>query len=187
MKPEKGMEALRKIISKKNRPLLLAVLAAVAVALILISDPSPSESNTPVRIQTEDMAEYVTRLEQRVAEMVASIDGAGSAKVMITLESGTEYVYALDGKTTNDSSATYGESGTKSEGERIQDEQSIIVIDGENGKQALLRTTLEPTVNGVVILCTGGGREDVRERVVNAVTIALGVSSRRVCVTKLSK
>lgn len=53
--------------------------------------------------------------------------------------------------------------------------------------QGLLVTELQPTVKGVVIVCEGGDQPLVQQRVTDAVTIALNISSKRVCVTKLTE
>ena len=61
-------------------------------------------------------------------------------------------------------------------------EQDVTVIDGKDGKQALVVTELEPTVKGVVVVCEGGGDIKVVENLTNAVTTALNISSTRVSV-----
>ena len=61
------------------------------------------------------------------------------------------------------------------------------VSETENGRQGLLVTELQPTVKGVVIVCEGGDQPLVQQRVTDAVTIALNISSKRVCVTKLTE
>ena len=43
-------------------------------------------------------------------------------------------------------------------------------------------TEIQPTVRGVLVLCRGAADMAVRERVVAAVTTALGITSKRVCV-----
>ena len=57
-------------------------------------------------------------------------------------------------------------------------------MDTGDGKEGLLVTEIQPTVRGVVVVCDGGDRDDVRERVIQAVAVALDVSSKRVCVVK---
>ena len=47
--------------------------------------------------------------------------------------------------------------------------------------------SIEPTVRGVVIVCDGGDDPVVVDRVLNAVTRSLSISSDKVCITKLSK
>ena len=48
----------------------------------------------------------------------------------------------------------------------------------------MLLSVTAPEVRGVIVVCEGGGRADVRERVVNAVTGVFGINSLRVSVSK---
>ena len=59
-------------------------------------------------------------------------------------------------------------------------------MDGSDGKEALIKTQIEPKVKGVVIVCSGGEQALVQQRVIDAVTIALDIDSSKVCVTKLN-
>ena len=47
--------------------------------------------------------------------------------------------------------------------------------------------SIEPTVRGVVIVCSGGDDPVVVQRVLSAVTRSLSISSDKVCITKLSQ
>ena len=51
------------------------------------------------------------------------------------------------------------------------------------GKTSDISVTLTPTIRGVVVVCKGGENAVVREKVLDAVCKALGVSAARVCVT----
>ncbi len=51
------------------------------------------------------------------------------------------------------------------------------------GKTSDISATVTPTVRGVVVVCRGGENAVVREKVLEAVCKALGVSAARVCVT----
>ena len=46
---------------------------------------------------------------------------------------------------------------------------------------------VEPLIRGVLVLCEGGDKPAVVERVTNAVTKALDISAAKVCITKLSE
>lgn len=53
---------------------------------------------------------------------------------------------------------------------------------GRNSDMVLSVTA--PEVRGVIVVCEGGGRADVREKVVNAVTGVFGINSLRVSVAE---
>ena len=105
---------------------------------------------------------------------------------MVTLENGVEYVYATQQTVNTDrEEGTNGNSSTLNQ--RDDTEESIVIVETENGREGLLVTELQPTVKGVVIVCEGGDQPLVQQRVTDAVTIALNISSKRVCVTKLTQ
>ena len=117
--------------------------------------------------------------------MVGNIDGAGQNRVMVTLENGVQYVYATEQKTGSNRVEDTGDSSNRLS-QQDDSEESVIVVDAEDGRKGLLVTELEPIVKGVVVVCEGGDQEDVQQRVSQAVTTALNITSKRVYVTKLS-
>lgn len=161
-----------------------AVLTAglVGIGLIALSVFLPSADKHPSVTAATATAEYAEKIEQRLTEIVASIEGAGSCRVMVTLENGVEYIYATEEKAnTNEMSKNDGSVSRQDD-----TEQAIIVVDTGDGKQGLLVTEIQPTVKGVAVVCEGGDQPLVQERVLKAVTTVLNISSSRVCVTKLS-
>ena len=62
--------------------------------------------------------------------------------------------------------------------ERDLEAAALALADG--GEQALLVTTEMPEVRGVAIVCEGGDSEAINEKIENAVTAALDITSKRV-------
>ena len=86
-----------------------------------------------------------------------------------------------------DTTKDYADGETKKEQEKNNYERNVILVQGSNGtREALLKTTIEPKVKGVVIVCQGGENIEVEKRVIDAVTTALDISSSKICVAKLS-
>jgi stage III sporulation protein AG len=100
---------------------------------------------------------------------------------MITLESGTEYVYAQEIRSSSD--YLHREGNLE---ERAERENSYLLVEGKNGKEALVLQEIQPKIKGVVVVCQGGKNSDVRQSVTQAVTVALNITSSRVYVTALS-
>ena len=184
-------EKIKTLLEKENRAKVIIILASIAAALIILSDIFPSCTPETKRqnsaADTFDMETYVQSLENRIERIVSSISGAGKVKILVTLQNSEEYIYATNSRNNLDTSESYDSSGRKNSDESSDNEEYVMTIDGENGKEALIRTVLSPTVEGVVVVCQGAEKEDVRARIIEAVTTALGISSRRVCVTILSE
>ena len=60
------------------------------------------------------------------------------------------------------------------------------MVDGTDGRSALVRTRMEPVIKGVVVVCEGGDDPVTVSRIMDAVTTALAISSAKVCITKLA-
>ncbi|MCL2068456.1 MAG: hypothetical protein FWH00_01010, partial [Oscillospiraceae bacterium] len=139
-------------------------------------DPPPkSAASIPEQPQASASQEYAGHLEERITALVSEIEGVGRLLVMVTLANSGEYVFAQEEKRSSDRDQ-----------QRENLEQKYVIVESDNGRrQALVRTRLEPGVQGVVIICEGADDIFVRSRVVNAVTTALNISSARVSVEKI--
>lgn len=156
---------------------LLLLLGGIGMGLILLSEWQPFGAKTSSSDSALSAADYTAYLEQRLAEMVSSIEGAGECRVMVTLENGVEYIYATEDKSDNN----YRQDGSAVD-TRENVTQSVIVVDD----RGLLVTEILPTVQGVVVVCKGGGNETVQAQVAAAVSTVLNISEKRVCVLQQS-
>ncbi|MEG0693224.1 MAG: stage III sporulation protein AG [Oscillospiraceae bacterium] len=168
---------------------IFVTIGLVGIALIFLSSffggektsKPTDEMKLPEGTLTNE--QYEQKLEKEVSELINSIEGVGKANIMVTLLNGIEYVYATEENVNTDKTNTADETVAQ----RRSSEQKTILIEDDNGRRkALLKTTLEPTVKGVVIVCEGGDDIVVKERVTEAVKAILNISSTRICVTKLS-
>ncbi|HIW73475.1 MAG TPA: stage III sporulation protein AG [Firmicutes bacterium] len=165
------------------------ILAAglIGIALIGLSGLLPEKDKTAVSAASaqasgQSAEEFVSKTEEKLAAIVRSIEGAGECRVMVTLENGVEYVYATEERINTDR-----QEDENTVSQRDDSDKSVIVVDTENGKQGLLVTEIQPTVKGVVVVCEGGDQPIVQQRIIDTITTALNLSSKRVCVTKLSQ
>ncbi len=181
-------EKISGLIKKENRAKFAVAAGLLILALIMVSElgASCTKKEKAVNAAAFDCEEYADSIEKRLGEIVGSIKGAGRVKVLVTLENSEEYIYASDSKQNSDSSEKSDTNGSISTDTKNDSEESVIIVDGENGREALVRTMLLPTVGGVVVVCDGAGDEEVRARITETVTTALGISSRRVYVTILN-
>ncbi len=160
----------------------LIVCGILGVALLVIPEFIPEKVEKTEVLTADD---FIRQTEERLAVLIGSIDGAGACRVMVTLENGVEYVYATEQRSNSDREEDTSDGDTRLT-QRDDSESAAILIESDDGNKGLLVTEIQPTVRGVVVVCEGGDNEGVRDRVSQAVTVALNVSSKRVCVTKLS-
>lgn len=189
---EKALEIWKKAVSIFNtdkKIKWIVLIGMIGILLILLSEILPQNTKTPqdavsVSIDNET---FCRQTEEKIHNLVSSIQGVGEAQVWVTLESGAEYVYLQEEIRNTDTTKDYDSEGVKTLREKDNSEQKYILVNKNGEEQPLLQKQLEPTVQGVVIVCEGAGSALVNEQVVNAVTCALGISSNRVYVAQLTK
>ena len=170
---------------------LLVAIGLLGMVLILASSFFPSKnSRSPVSDLSSvengpDSEDYAKQMSQQLEEILAQMTGVGEVKVLVTLKQDAEYVYAKETKTSLDQAENHqGESGASTQSKENR-EEAYLIVEGSGGKQALLTTRLQPQIQGVVVVCSGGGDPTVAAEVTDAVTTALGIGSSRVCVSAL--
>ncbi len=173
-------------LAEKHKKTII-IIGLVGMALIFFSGFFKSgeiDSNVETKITTE---QYSRNLEENLKQIVSGIEGAGETKVLVTLENGKEIKYATEEKVNSESSKEKNSSDKTVTQESGDTEVKYIIIKDSNGReQALAITEFEPTVKGVVVVCSGGEVPLVQQRIISAVTTALNISSKKVYVTKLS-
>ena len=183
--------ALKKWLAGDFKVKLIVALGILGMALILLSNftggKKPAQNESGAEKAEIAAASYAAGLESRLSELISRMDGAGEAFVMITLEDAGETVYAREEKRNVDNQQ---ESVPESSGKTYQKEsteQKYIIVDGKNGREALVKTKREPRIQGVVVMCDGAGNVKVEKDIIHVVTTALNIPTTRVCVVKISK
>ena len=171
------MNVVRGWFKKGERYRLLVALGLGGIVLIGLSAFLARDERAQTGESVNTTAVYAAALEKRLAEMVSSIDGAGRATVMVTLENGVEYVYANEEKTNNDHSENGAQISVRDDSQK-----TVVTVDDGSGKKGLLVTEIQPTVRGVVVTCEGATNDAVAARVMLAVRTALNITEKRVCV-----
>ena len=176
-------ERLKGLLQKKNA---LFVLGIAGILLLGASELFPkSQQKADVFAQSgQEMSVSAQEqiLEERVQQIVETVDGAGKVKVMITLEDAGETIYAQDEQL--DAEHQYDENGQKVL-DRNSGQSSHLFFDSGSDEQPLVETMRQPTVQGVAVICEGGGDIAVESRITQVVATVLGIPTSRVCVVAM--
>lgn len=170
----------------------LVVVGLVGIVLILLSDlfqgKAVDNQQPTTEIQYVSLAEYENQLEQGLAEIISSIDGAGKTRVLLTMESTVEQVYATNKNLAQNNSTNSSNGNLPSSDNDTQAESTYITVELSDGtEQTVLVKEIQPKVRGVLVVCAGGDDSIVREKIIDAVTKALDISSSKVSVAGLSQ
>lgn len=181
-------EFLNKFVSPKKFSKYAIVCGLAGISLIFASEFfKPNSKSYQSKNETKFISEEKRqKLEKNLETIISGIKGAGTSKVLITLESGAETVYATEekkNKAASEDKSNAGEITRKKETDDCE-KKFITVKDAQGTEHALAVTEIEPKVKGVVVICPGGDDAVVKKRIVEAVTTALNINYTRVCVTK---
>ncbi len=159
---------------KKTKTKVLVAVGIIGILLILLSEISFGGSGKKeTEVASTDYASYVKELDEKLSDIISSIDGVGNCKVMITLKNTTESVYAKNTENSqNDSSSSQN--------------SEYVIYDGGNGDSPILLKENFPEIEGVAIVCSGGDNTVIREKVVQCVSSLFNISSSRISVSKLN-
>ncbi|MCR5636450.1 MAG: hypothetical protein K6F76_04655 [Clostridiales bacterium] len=165
-------------LNKKQKIILIAGIAAIAI--IMMSGVFTTKKDAAQNItQQFDIEEYRANLESRLADIISHIDGAGDTGVMITLDSGKEYIYAQN--------MSVDESSDSDSAKHSQENKYYTVKSQSNGEEPILIRESEPKVRGVIIVCEGADNSAVRETIKNAVVSIFNIAENKISVNKISK
>ena len=162
---------------------IFVLLGITGIAMIFISELN-FDSKYKSNEKSNDIYSYRQQLESDLTDLLSSVNGAGDVKVMITLESGEENVYAWQEKSSLDEQTVSADTSNQMSQHTLY-ENEIVMIDSGNEKKALIEKVLQPAVQGVVVVCKGADDIKVVSDITNAVSVALNMPSNRICVIKM--
>ena len=130
------------------------------------------------------MYTYKHQLEKELTSFIREIDGAGKVKVLVYLESGEENIYVQQEKSVNTQKNNSNESKEYYDTQTTYENEYVIVKkSGEDA--ALIEKTMQPTIKGVAVACSGADNISVVSAVTGSVSAALGVPTHKIFVTKI--
>ena len=154
---------------EKKRVNLVVCLGLAGLVLLALPEWLPQE-DASTRVEAEVSApgpeNYAVQLQEHLEQLIAQVDGAGAARVMVTLASGEENIYATDRQTSVDG----------------QDTVSHVLLDDDG----LVETVQTPQVLGVAVVCEGGGDAAVQNQISELVEALTGVGANHVTVAKMA-
>lgn len=159
---------------------LFVVIGFTVILIIFLSElgsSTKSEKEHSVSSEGNSSVAYCEYLEDKVKDIVESIDGAGKAKVMITLSETTEYIYATNDKDSRKNTENSDDSTFQND---------YVIIENNSNDTGLLIKTIEPKVRGVAVVCEGGSDSSVQRQIYSAVSAVLNISTSRISISKLN-
>ena len=131
----------------------------------------------------EESGSYEEKLEQRIRELLKSVDGVGEADVMVVLKSSEERIWHVDKSSTSSVTEESGSSSGSSRVIREENQSESTVLDGKS-QSPVMEKEVKPEISGVVISADGGGSAVIRAEVSEAMEALLGLPANKIKVMK---
>lgn len=188
---ENGQSFMKKLLQNDNARKIIVVVGVVAILLIFLSsffggNNSQTSSTEPVQqtsTTAQSVEDYKTQTEQSLTNLINGIEGVGNASVLVTIEKSSEQIYATEEKTSTQTQQDKNTSSTTKNQSNNSNETKYLVIKNSDGtQQPIAVTEVQPIVKGVVVVCNGGDDPLIQQKIIQAVTTALDITSTRVCV-----
>ena len=185
---EKGIGNLREKMKHMNKNQWL-ILALTGILLLVIAIPVPGKSSgesvETAQTETGDKGDMEI-LEERLETALASVEGVGKVRVMITKKSSGEKIVEKDTPVTDRSTTEEGDGGNTSTVEKTQEESTVYAQDGNGGQTPYVIEEIEPQIQGVIIVAEGGDNSQVVQNITEAVMALFGVEAHKIKVMKMN-
>ena len=162
----KGGKLIEKLKSIKHIEIIIAIVAlGIMLGIYFYSSDKPSNEGT-----SKVAADYCTKMQEDIEELVSNIKGAGKAKVVISWESSVESVLAQNVTNSGGNVSSYPQLTT-----------------GSGSTGPIVVQEKYPKAISAVIVCQGGENASVKVNIIIAVSKLLNISSDNVIVYAMSK
>ena len=182
---------LKKWFCRDN--LLILVLTGILLFIVVLPTKKKDEAvviNEEVINSDEKNAvidaDYESRMEMRLKEIVEKVAGAGKVDVMITLYASEEYIVEKDAPI-NRSNTNENDSagGNRMISQMNAGENTVYRTEGTVSEPYVVKTVY-PKVEGVVVVAEGAGNEAVSKSISEMVQILFGLEAYKVKVVKMN-
>lgn len=156
---------------------IILIVAVISFLLLVLSEVSTVKSSKEsVTESPNNTVDYELQIEDKLEKLISSIDGAGKTKVMVTLSSTQEKIFARQYK---------NESENRSDNSKKSDEYEYVIVKSGSQEDGLLLKITEPDVKGVAVVCEGADDINVKESIISTISSVLDIKSNKISITKM--
>ena len=192
------LKTWKKKLTKEN----MAIMALLGILLMVIAipvkktetqkDQTAAPENKSIASGTQETEEegnpggYAGELEERLESLLASMEGVGNVKVMVTLDSSREQVGEKDIPSTMDTTKeTDSTGGSRDVINSRQEETTVYVTDSAGNKTPYVSKIREPSIEGVTVVAQGGGNAVIQKNITEVIQALFGIEAHKIKVVKM--
>lgn len=134
----------------------------------------------------ENAEEYERYIENKLEQAIAVMEGAGKVKVMVTVNSSRELVVAKDMPTVQSNTTEQdSEGGSRTVDELESGEETVYRKESDGSSSPYVVKTLQPLIEGVVVVTQGGDRVDVKTNITEAIVALFNIEPNKIKIVKM--
>ena len=134
----------------------------------------------------EAVGDYAGYWEQRLEDVLRYVDGAGNVKVLITLKESEYRIVEKDGpEEYTNTEETDSAGGSRTIGESRVEKSTIYTTNDKGQSIPYVVKTISPTVEGVVVIAQGAGRQSVQDNIIEAIQVLFDIEANKIKIVKM--
>ena len=197
-------EKLKKLFSKNDGNnkkkmeniivfVVILIVTIVAINYIWNGEKKNEESNITPEVEGRNDVSYVSNNEvstdeneEKLANILSNIQGAGKVKVLLTYSETSTYVpvYNENSKISN-TTETDSSGGSRTISETDSQKEVIYKEDGSGSKEPVTKSIISPKIEGAIITAEGADDANVKANIIQAVEAATGLATHKIQVFKM--
>ena len=167
---EKWKKIKMQLWPPKKDQLLILILVGLLLAVIAMPVEDRRQKNTQAEVSQNDTEvaeislDYESRMEQKLQELLSSVEGVGKVRVMLTFEGTGEKTVEKDVSYTADSN---------------QEEY------GSSERTPYVTSETNPRVEGVLVIAQGGENSRIQQEIIEAAQALFGIEAHKIKIMKM--
>ncbi len=178
---------------KKNIENIIVFIIILIITVLIINvmwssddnkSKNKSEDTTKVLAQTTTANEKQDNLENRLENILESINGVGKAKVLIKYSESSSVV-AVYNETKSESTTQENDGSSNKDVKQTESKKEVAYTD-ENGKNTpITEKVIMPVIEGAIITAQGAGNANIKASIVSAVEAVTGLAVHKIQVFEM--
>ena len=178
---------------KKNIENIIVFIIILIITVLIINvmwssddnkSKNKSEDTTKVLAQTTTANEEQDNLENRLENILESINGVGKAKVLIKYSESSSVVGVYN--ETKSESTTQENDGSSNKDVKQTESKKEVAYTDENGKNTpITEKVIMPVIEGAIITAQGAGNANIKASIVSAVEAVTGLAVHKIQVFEM--
>ncbi len=165
-------------ISKQFPPMMekyRTFLIVIMIGLLLMLIPTSCEQGSELDSSQTEPEFSVESVQKEIEAMLAKSEGVGRVKVMLTLKSSIEHIYAEESQI------------TRNHEETDSDRKPSIISDGSGKEIPVLIKQMYPEFLGATVVCDGAEHIKVRTFITEMIYALTGITADRIAIIKMKQ